>query len=179
MKFIVSRLPRRRAGAARSRETREGRWRRADRTGGLRRRRQVAQAGQAQAPARQQAAKPMAKPTGFANDRAPSRTARGRLRREAAVAAERIRQGDHPCSRLCRQIEGLMPSRSSDWASAAAHVRPIVWCGECGHQVEPDPAELARKLALRGPRPNGGTGSFCSRCGSRQVDMVVTGTERR
>src|SRR5690242_479017 len=30
-------------------------------------------------------------------------------------------------------------------SSAAAGVRLIVWCRECGHQVEPDPAEQARR----------------------------------
>jgi hypothetical protein len=29
--------------------------------------------------------------------------------------------------------------------AAAAHVRLIVWCRECRHQVEPDPPELARR----------------------------------
>jgi hypothetical protein len=26
--------------------------------------------------------------------------------------------------------------------AAAAGVRPIVWCLDCGHQVKPDPAEM-------------------------------------
>jgi hypothetical protein len=29
--------------------------------------------------------------------------------------------------------------------AAAAHVRFIVWCLECRYQVEPDPAEMARR----------------------------------
>jgi hypothetical protein len=29
--------------------------------------------------------------------------------------------------------------------SAAAHVRLIVWCKACQHQVEPDPVELAQR----------------------------------
>jgi hypothetical protein len=29
--------------------------------------------------------------------------------------------------------------------AAAAHLRLIVWCRECRHQVEPDPAEMARR----------------------------------
>jgi hypothetical protein len=28
-------------------------------------------------------------------------------------------------------------------SAAAAQVRLIVWCKDCGHQVEPDPAEMA------------------------------------
>jgi hypothetical protein len=27
-------------------------------------------------------------------------------------------------------------------SAAAAHVRLIVWCKDCHHQVEPDPAEM-------------------------------------
>jgi Zn finger protein HypA/HybF involved in hydrogenase expression len=46
--------------------------------------------------------------------------------------------------------------------AVAARVRLIAWCKEYGHRVQPEPAELV-----------------CSRCGSRNVDMVVTGTERR
>jgi hypothetical protein len=29
--------------------------------------------------------------------------------------------------------------------AAAAHVRLIVWCLDCLHQVEPDPAEMAER----------------------------------
>jgi hypothetical protein len=62
--------------------------------------------------------------------------------------------------------------------AAAARVRLIVWCKDCQHQVEPDPAEHARRYGA-------GTSVFewrekliCSRCGSRHVDMVVTGARR-
>ena len=30
-------------------------------------------------------------------------------------------------------------------AAAGAGVRLIVWCQECGHQVGPDPGELAKR----------------------------------
>jgi hypothetical protein len=30
-------------------------------------------------------------------------------------------------------------------AATAAKVRLIVWCKSCGHQVEPDPAEMAAR----------------------------------
>jgi hypothetical protein len=33
--------------------------------------------------------------------------------------------------------------------AAAARVRLIVWCKECRHQVEPDPAEHATRFGLR------------------------------
>lgn len=56
-------------------------------------------------------------------------------------------------------------------STAAAHLRLIVWCEDCRHQVEPDPAEMAerygaettvpdqaaRVLSMRQPeRPHGG-----------------------
>jgi hypothetical protein len=35
--------------------------------------------------------------------------------------------------------------------AAAAHVRLIVWCKGCQHQVEPDPAEMAARYGARRP----------------------------
>jgi hypothetical protein len=37
--------------------------------------------------------------------------------------------------------------------AAAAHVRLIVWCLDCRHQVEPDPAEMAERYGRRDDRP--------------------------
>jgi hypothetical protein len=51
--------------------------------------------------------------------------------------------------------------------NAAAQVRLIVWCLDCRHQVEPDPAEMAERYGL------------LAMCGGQRVDMVVSGTERR
>jgi hypothetical protein len=63
--------------------------------------------------------------------------------------------------------------------AATAQVRLIVWCLECRHQIEPDPAEMAERygpdIAIREWRGR----LVCGQCGSRRVDMVVTGTERR
>lgn len=50
-------------------------------------------------------------------------------------------------------------------SSAAAHVRLIVWCRECRHQVEPDAAEQAERYGAEMTVP----------CRSRQVDMVSGG----
>jgi hypothetical protein len=30
-------------------------------------------------------------------------------------------------------------------SAAAARVRLIIWCRDCRHQIEPDPAEMARQ----------------------------------
>jgi hypothetical protein len=63
--------------------------------------------------------------------------------------------------------------------AAAAHVRLIVWCKACQHQVEPDPAEMAARYGAETTVPDWRERLVCSRCGSREVDMVVTVTARR
>jgi hypothetical protein len=62
--------------------------------------------------------------------------------------------------------------------AAAARVRLIVWCKDCQHQVEPDPAEHARRYGAGTSVLEWREKLICSRCGSRHVDMVVTGTRR-
>ena len=62
--------------------------------------------------------------------------------------------------------------------AAAARVL-IVWCRDCRHQVEPDPAETAEKYGAATSVLDWRDRLVCSRCGSRDIDMVVTGTERR
>jgi hypothetical protein len=63
--------------------------------------------------------------------------------------------------------------------AAAARVRLIVWCKACGHEVEPDAAEMAERYGAKTTVPEWRERLVCSVCGSRNVDMVVTGTERR
>jgi hypothetical protein len=77
--------------------------------------------------------------------------------------------------------------------AATGLVRLIVWCKACGHQVEPaaaslhaaeggtsaDPAEMARRYGPATTVPDWHKRLVCSRCGSHDTDMVVTGTERR
>ena len=63
--------------------------------------------------------------------------------------------------------------------ATGALVRLIVWRKACGHQVEPDPAETAERYGAETPVPEWRERLVCSKCGSRAVDMVVTGTERR
>jgi rRNA maturation endonuclease Nob1 len=60
----------------------------------------------------------------------------------------------------------------------AAKVRLIVWCKACGHQVERDPAKMAARYGGETPVPDWREKLVCSKCGGRQVDMVVTGTKR-
>jgi hypothetical protein len=63
--------------------------------------------------------------------------------------------------------------------AAAARVPLIVWCKACRHQIEPEPAELASRHGADVPVRDWCERLACSRCGSRQADMVVTGTKRR
>jgi hypothetical protein len=63
--------------------------------------------------------------------------------------------------------------------AAAARVRLIVWCKACQHRVEPDPVEMAARYGVGTPVLDWRDRLVCSQCGSREVDMVVTGTERR
>jgi hypothetical protein len=62
--------------------------------------------------------------------------------------------------------------------AAASQVRLIVWCKECRHQVEPDPAEMASRYGAETAVLDWRERLVCSECGGRQVDMVVTGTRR-
>lgn len=63
--------------------------------------------------------------------------------------------------------------------AAAARVRLIVWCKACQHQVEPDPPEMAAQYGAATSVLDWRERLVCSRCGGRQADMVVSGTEKR
>ena len=58
-------------------------------------------------------------------------------------------------------------------AAAAAQVRLIVWCKECRHQIEPDPAEMATRYGAATRVLDWRERLVCSKCGRREVDMVV------
>jgi len=60
-------------------------------------------------------------------------------------------------------------------STAAAQVSVIVWCRECQHQVEPDPAEHAARWGADLAVVDGVKPLKCSQCGSRSVDFVLTG----
>jgi hypothetical protein len=62
--------------------------------------------------------------------------------------------------------------------AAAARVRLIVWCKDCRHQVEPDPAEMAQQYGAETTVPDWRERLVYPRCGSRQADTVASGTER-
>ena len=59
--------------------------------------------------------------------------------------------------------------------AAAARVRLIVWCKACQHQVEPDPAEQARRYGAEMPVLEWRERLVCSQCGGREIDLVGDG----
>ena len=63
--------------------------------------------------------------------------------------------------------------------AAAARVRLIVWCKACGHRAEPHPAEIAQRYGAETVVLDWRDRLVCSHCGSRNIDMVVSGTKRR
>ena len=62
-------------------------------------------------------------------------------------------------------------------STAKAHLRLIVWCKNCRHQVEPDPAEMAERYGAETTVPDWVKRLVCGQCGSRNVDFVVSGTK--
>jgi hypothetical protein len=63
-------------------------------------------------------------------------------------------------------------------SAAAGGVRLIVWCKQCRHQIDPDVAEMASRYGADTSVLDWREPLVCSRCGGRQVDMVVTETKR-
>ena len=63
--------------------------------------------------------------------------------------------------------------------AATARVTLVVWCLDCGHKSEPDPAEMARRYGREMTVPDWRCRLVWGECGARHIDMVVTGTEQR
>ena len=63
--------------------------------------------------------------------------------------------------------------------AAAARVRLIVWCKARGHRAEPDRAKIVQRYGAETVVLDWRDRLVCSHCGTRNIDMVVTGTERR
>jgi hypothetical protein len=61
--------------------------------------------------------------------------------------------------------------------AAAGRARFIVWRKARGHRVEPDPAEIAPQYGAETTVLDWRERLVCSQCGSRNIDMVVSGTE--
>jgi hypothetical protein len=52
--------------------------------------------------------------------------------------------------------------------AAAAQLRFIVWCKDCQHQVEPDPAEMAERYGADTTVPDWAARLVCGQCGGRR-----------
>ena len=62
--------------------------------------------------------------------------------------------------------------------TAAARARIVVWCRDCRHRVEPDPAEMARRYGAETSVLDWHKRLVCSKCGSRDIDFVLTAARR-
>jgi hypothetical protein len=62
--------------------------------------------------------------------------------------------------------------------AAAARVRLIVWCHDCRHRVEPNPAEMVERYGAEMTIPEWHKRLVCSQCGSKAIDFVLTGARQ-
>ena len=58
--------------------------------------------------------------------------------------------------------------------TARAHLLLRVWCKDCRHRGDIDPAEQAERYGADLAVPKWAKRLSCSQCGSRQIDFVVT-----
>jgi hypothetical protein len=63
-------------------------------------------------------------------------------------------------------------------STASAHLVLVVWCRDCRHRAEPDPAEMAARYGAETPVPDWGKRLVCSKCGSCNTDFIVSGSWR-
>src|SRR5437764_6930546 len=71
----------------------------------------------------------------------------------------------------------VRPGAAARRSRPKAGVRLIIWCRDCRHQVEPDPAEQAQRYGAEMTLPDWRERLVCSKCGSRHIDMVVSGIQ--
>jgi len=60
-------------------------------------------------------------------------------------------------------------------SAAKAHLTVIVWCKDCRRQIELQPAEMAERCGGAASVMAWSKRLLCGRCGSRNVDSVVSG----
>jgi len=68
-----------------------------------------------------------------------------------------------------RRARAALPDRTR--TKGAAMISPV--------EIEPAPAEMAAHYSAETPVSDWRERLVCSKCGSRHIDMVVTGTKRR
>jgi hypothetical protein len=64
-------------------------------------------------------------------------------------------------------------------STAAARLRLLVWCQDCDHQAEPDPAAMAARHGAETTLLEWAARLVCGQCGGRRVNWVVSGARRR
>jgi len=62
--------------------------------------------------------------------------------------------------------------------AVVAQARLVVWCRDCQHELDPDPAEHAARYGGELPVRDWARQLKCSQCGSKQVDFVLTGARQ-
>ena len=97
----------------------------------------------------------------------------------ATVAAAEARHGTKRRPREAKTLGRYSGPPMTLGNAAAASVRLLVWCLDCGHRSEPDAAEMAERYGAEMTIPDWRARLVCGQCGSRSVDMVISGTERR
>ena len=70
---------------------------------------------------------------------------------------------------------GNAAAAASGWSSGAG----IVWCKACQRRSSPTPPRWLLGRATKSPCSIGANGWFAPRCGSRQAEMVLSGTRRQ
>jgi hypothetical protein len=105
-------------------------------------------------------------------------TARERANVPAAVYDKASGKGDGIVKEALGG-ESLSTRLAELWPADRPHLPIAVWRKECQHQVETDPAEMAARYGAETPVPDWRKRLVCSRRGSRQIDMVVSGVKRR
>jgi hypothetical protein len=96
----------------------------------------------------------------------------GRVARDIATADRSLQfKVAHRRLRLLPQVPMKSPPGppATRGSTAAAHLRLIVWCKDCRHQAEPDPAEMAERYGAKISVPDWAARLVCGRCGSRRV----------
>ena len=59
--------------------------------------------------------------------------------------------------------------------AAKAHLTLVAWCKDCRYQAEPDLAAAAARYGADVPMLEWSKRLVCGRCGSRNVDGVMSG----
>jgi len=74
------------------------------------------------------------------------------------------------------EVKAYTGPPATSGSTAAAAVRPIVWCNACRHRIEPDVAAMAGKYGAATPVRDWVSRLVCSQCGARDISCPHRGT---